>query len=377
MASPYKDKLLKGKGGKGDKDGDKPGEAKVAPPSSLGSLPPPTTVGPDLKMMEMIEARMMERMMEILEKKFAGTPAPKPTPSSAPASAPSPSPAPSSAPAPSFSSSPGPGPSSAMSGDDRLAKVEKMMEAQAHNTQALFESLMSVMPKPGSAKAKKPKKKDIMATVKDAVQFSPTKKKGGESKLEALPAEDSEDEDAGGDDDEDPVVAPSKEERKRITLHVLAEKATYGTFTNWVRYTEWRSKRNMHEAENWAYVLDAMEREGNDVRNDSYEGAVRRLLALKEVDAGSSWAVARALQWQAPQSMLPYDVLKEARKAAQLEEKMQSGSGSSDKKSGGGGGGGGGGGYGKKKKSHNKRSGGGSSGGPGSGSGGSPAAPQK
>ncbi len=275
-------------------------------------------------------------------------------------------------------------------GDATLeARLEAKMEAMFMSLQEKL--LFAQLPAPGSgAKAKKGKKpsggKDMLADIGTSVGFTPKKSKA-ESKKPVTPdgSDTDTDDDSDGKTPEKKTSAVPKQRERAAALMVQDIVENHVSFTGWVRQNDWRSGRNRHEAEVWAYVIDQMLKDGgHHIETDYFEAAVRRLTGIQKVDSGTKWSVARALEWHPTKDVLPRHILKEALKEAQLTEKFDNdvGGGGGKGKSGGGGdsyyngGGGGGGGYGK-KKSHNKRRSGGASSGQGSTGGASDGAQKK
>jgi len=119
------------------------------------------------------------------------------------------------------------------------------------------------------------------------------------------------------------VAATATSERERIAAAVVASIAHHGNFVSWCRFVEWRSARNRHEVTAWAAALDAMVAEGITSDSTAMEIAVRRLAGVYEVDQGRSWAVAKALAWDAPGTLLPRTALKSALREASLAEKLE------------------------------------------------------
>jgi len=237
--------------------------------------------------------------------------------------------------------------------EQSLANITKLLVAKSNTDQ---------LPVPGGGGGKKPHKKSYLASLGAASGYSAPKKEESKKPIEEPDTE--------PDDDEPsppPTPAPTKKEgRERIADEVVEDVAPLGSFTMWVRLADWRAKRNRHEAEQWAYCIDEMRRDGVSTKTNYFEAAIRRLLGLFEVDEGSPWALAQALEWHQPIKLLPRSAHKEALKMAALMEKYKSGggrTGDSDRSSGGGGGGHGG--KKKNKKSHDKRRSGGASSGQG------------
>jgi len=148
--------------------------------------------------------------------------------------------------------------------------------------------------------------------------------------------------DDGGDgDDNDPDYSDpdershrGKRDRKtkpggsqeRIAPHVLRETLrTHRTFTAWCRNVDWRSSRNRHEVSSLCAVLDALLAEEAIPlieKSVGIEVLVRRLVGVHHVDQGSDWAVAKALEWDTPGTMVPRSVLKSALREAALAAKF-------------------------------------------------------
>ena len=98
---------------------------------------------------------------------------------------------------------------------------------------------------------------------------------------------------------------------------------SHGSWTAWHRSREdkWTSGRNKHEAKTVATALDHL-LPVVPATNTGIEVLVRRLMALNEVEAGKTWAVARAIEGDDGDSLVPRAMLRSALREAVLADKL-------------------------------------------------------
>ena len=103
-------------------------------------------------------------------------------------------------------------------------------------------------------------------------------------------------------------------------------KVTYahGSWSAWQRSrdSKWASGRNKHEAKTITSALDHL-LPVVPASNLGIEILVRRLMALNEVEAGKTWAVARAIEADDTDSLVPRAMLRSALREAALADKLE------------------------------------------------------
>jgi len=118
--------------------------------------------------------------------------------------------------------------------------------------------------------------------------------------------------------------------RVRIAAEMLRNCTPYGSVTSWVKQNEWKSGRNKHECEVLARAVDALLTEGTPARSTGIEILMRRLSGVHLADQHSEWQLADSVAWNPlGNSLLPRAevtrALKEADQLKRLTSNMSNG----------------------------------------------------
>lgn len=127
------------------------------------------------------------------------------------------------------------------------------------------------------------------------------------------------------------VVAISDLDRPQAAAAFAKVRRDYGSFTAWMaRRTTYTSSRNRHELRCLCTALDHLLAEVAPSQ-PGIEVLVRRVNALDSIESGKGWSVARAIEAEADDSLLPRSVLRSALKEAALVDKLEAAGKSKDK----------------------------------------------
>lgn len=125
-------------------------------------------------------------------------------------------------------------------------------------------------------------------------------------------------------------TSAARRARVRIASQMLRNCATYGSVTAWVKQTDWKSGRNKHECEALARAVDALLAEGTPAKSTGIEILMRRLSGVHLADQHSEWQLADSVAWNPlGNSLLPREevtrALKEADQLKRLTSNMSNG----------------------------------------------------
>ena len=123
-----------------------------------------------------------------------------------------------------------------------------------------------------------------------------------------------------GNDDTDVVESLEAPIAKLVAAKVAR---FHGSFAAWLSKQEIKSSRNRHEMRTLCTALDLLLMEGANIQWRGIETLVRRLQGLHLVEQGKSWSVAKALQQEDEDNLLPRSTLRHALKEAALVDKLE------------------------------------------------------
>ena len=120
-------------------------------------------------------------------------------------------------------------------------------------------------------------------------------------------------------------------DRPQAAVAFAKVRRDYGSFTAWMaRRTTYTSSRNRHELRCLCTALDHLLAEV-PTSQPGIEVLVRRVNALDSIESGKGWSVARAIEAEADDSLLPRSVLRSALKEAALADKLEAAGKAKDK----------------------------------------------
>ena len=163
---------------------------------------------------------------------------------------------------------------------------------------------------------------DAFEAASDPSSLPPTRKKRAPAArvaaAAAAAASAAEDEDDQPEDADD--AAGRFSDVDEVTASMMAQIKTYTSCRLWLRSVPWVVKRNKHEAETLAQVVDLLNQR-------DHAGALRvtllRLAGIQQADETGSWELCDAIcQASAAHSFLPREVLEKALKKAALMKRL-------------------------------------------------------
>ena len=118
-------------------------------------------------------------------------------------------------------------------------------------------------------------------------------------------------------------ASAAKDSGERLAVDIIKKARPYGSFVNFVKAVEWKTKRNQHEAEHIAQSVDAYLAVEVSPLNDGMEIQLRRLVGVHLADECEDWEVCESIQFTpSSKSLLPRNEVDRAFKTAVQRKRL-------------------------------------------------------